>query len=487
MNKINYNEWLLGLIFLFMMVGASIYPNYATDTYATFAHPEESAFDMLTRNGRPVTALIYKLSILLHIEGITLIWTYTIFGIFCLYLAIMLYEDSLRKYLSNDIIRCLLATLTICNIYIIEYMLFLEKVAFMLAILCGVIAYRQIQSMIEGTNTRSIFFHSSVTLLSLIVCVNCYQPTLSLFIVLLLPIILRKSYAWGKKLKWLATCSLMYSMAGVVNLVILSTFASIRTGSTHPLYERVSSFFILPLNTIHTCGIVPKWFWILTVIIIAGFILNASKKVIGIWNTLINIILIGLVTETCTLIPFILGVGVYTPRVLYVIACLPMILIVFGYTNHVFNGSHSSEIRRESKLMMTFLTLILVVTSFYFNQIFKDKYITNALDEYRCQIIGEAIREYEHNSGRTIKRIAFYDDQQLDEYNSILKTNPQFREPSFKPYWSDLNAINYYLGTNYVRCNKIDIIAKYFSRHDWKRPSYKQLMFDGETLHICKY
>ena len=486
MKKISINEWMFGLIFLFMMVGASIYPNYAADTYATLDHPAEAAVDMLTRNGRPVTALIYELSVLLHIEGITLIWTYTILGIGCLYLAIMLYENSLHKYISNDILRCLIATLAICNIYIIEYMLFLEKIAFMLAILCAVIAYRQLQVMIEE-NRRSYFFHISIIVFSLIACVNCYQPTLSLFIVLLLPIILRKNIHVREKLKWLATCSLMYGLAGVANLAILSLSESTRTDSTCTLYEIIKSFFILPLNTIHTCGIMPKWFWIGIVIIIAGAILSASKKVIGRWNALINITVIGLLTEICVLIPFILGVGSYIPRVLYVIAYLPMILVVYGYTNHIFNGTRSIDVGKESKLMMIFLTLILIVTSCSFNQIYKDKYITNALDEYRCHIIGEAIREYEHKSGKTIRRIAFYEDQQLDEYNLILKTNPHFRYSAFKTFWSDLNAINYYLGTNYTRCDEVEEISKQFKKQDWKCMSNKQLIFDGETLHICNY
>ena len=47
--------------------------------------------------------------------------------------------------------------------------------------------------------------------------------------------------------------------------------------------------------------------------------------------------------------------------------------------------------------------------------------------------------------------------------------------------------MNYYLHTNYERISPIDKYTDYFSKKNWDHLSQEQLIFDGDTLHVCVY
>lgn len=482
---ISIQECLYCLMAMLMLVGATIFPNFATDTYATFAHPADAAVDMLTRNGRPVTGLIYKIAVMFNITGVASIWVYTILGFVCLYLAIVLYQESIRKYIKNDLIRCLVSVLAICNIYIVEFLMFLEKVAFLLAILCCVIAYRGVKKVIEGESINKIIDFVGA-MVALIIAACTYQPVLSLFVVLLLPIILRKQYVWKDKFKWLFVSVVMYGGAGFFDLLILKLCGSARVGNKSSILEKLSTFLSLPLNSITSFGIVPKGFWILTVAVIMLAVLILAKKSEKL-NVLLHMFLVASGIEVCALSTIILGVGWFSPRVIYVFASLPMIVVVFAFVNEVFADKKDYDYSVMNKLLIGIVALNLVVSSIGLNHIYKDKYITNSLDEYRCYMIGYAIQKYEESTGITVNKIVFYEDQHLDEYEALLSSDSQFRMSSFNPSWSEIRAIEYYLGRTFERGGADETIRNEFSKKDWTVYSEEQLKFKGDTLHICKY
>ncbi|MBQ3772871.1 MAG: hypothetical protein II833_00625, partial [Pseudobutyrivibrio sp.] len=58
---------------------------------------------------------------------------------------------------------------------------------------------------------------------------------------------------------------------------------------------------------------------------------------------------------------------------------------------------------------------------------------------------------------------------------------------SFHNWDSQLNAINYYLGTNYRRSYGNKWYEDYFAQFDWHCYSPSQIECDGDTLHYCVY
>ena len=87
-----------------------------------------------------------------------------------------------------------------------------------------------------------------------------------------------------------------------------------------------------------------------------------------------------------------------------------------------------------------------------------DKYKLNALDESRCCYVGQAISEYEETSGIEIRKIAFYTDAEsaIPTYPHLYSHTGDLICSSFNQSWSDLSALNYYLGTNYEKVDPVE-------------------------------
>ena len=47
--------------------------------------------------------------------------------------------------------------------------------------------------------------------------------------------------------------------------------------------------------------------------------------------------------------------------------------------------------------------------------------------------------------------------------------------------------LKYYSGINLINSEKNPEIEKEFQNKDWDKFDEKQLIFDGDTMHLCKY
>jgi hypothetical protein len=134
--------------------------------------------------------------------------------------------------------------------------------------------------------------------------------------------------------------------------------------------------------------------------------------------------------------------------------------------------------------------LIVLLTGQYiaFNNIYIDKYKCNFADEIRTQYIGQAIINYQETTGEKVTKIAFYDDAdtEMPQYPGLYGEGDLVIS-SYCTSWSDINAINYYLGTDYEKTESDERYVEYFSSQDWQCLSEEQLIFEGDTLHLCVY
>ena len=62
-----------------------------------------------------------------------------------------------------------------------------------------------------------------------------------------------------------------------------------------------------------------------------------------------------------------------------------------------------------------------------------------------------------------------------------------FNTRAFVEFWSDVNAVNCYLGRHYERGVAQAEYNDYFYGKNWDDFSAEQLVFDGDTLHLCVY
>ena len=154
-----------------------------------------------------------------------------------------------------------------------------------------------------------------------------------------------------------------------------------------------------------------------------------------------------------------------------------------------YRMAESSKARSLAKRMVTFaIGFLLTIQYFSFNRIYIDKYKLNALDEYRYNYIGQAIDDYQENTGIEIKKIAFYSDaEKIYPPYPNLYCQGDLVVSAFYTDWSDIKALNYYLGGNYEKIDPLDEYVTYFAERNWDRLSSNQLLFEKDTLHICIY
>lgn len=174
-------------------------------------------------------------------------------------------------------------------------------------------------------------------------------------------------------------------------------------------------------------------------------------------------------------------------RVVYPLASLFGILIVNIYVNQMEEAKDTMI--RALNVFLGILILVLLSGQYLsFNKIYIDKYKLNFADEIRCEMIEQAISEYEETSGETVTQIAFYEDDEVEmPFYPDLYCNGDLIYSSFYTDWSNLEAINYYLGSNYQKAEREETYEKYFLDQDWDCWSAKQMIFAEDTLHLCVY
>lgn len=158
--------------------------------------------------------------------------------------------------------------------------------------------------------------------------------------------------------------------------------------------------------------------------------------------------------------------------------------------NYYINDRISAEVKLSiiNKALAGILLCFMFVQYLSFTNIYCDKYRLNFADEIRCLEIGQAISEYEIESGNKIEEIAFYFDQDMQSpfYPGVFDDGDLVMT-AFFPWDSQLNIINYYLGTDYKRGFATEAYTEYFASFDWNTFSEKQMVFEGNTLHYCVY
>lgn len=192
----------------------------------------------------------------------------------------------------------------------------------------------------------------------------------------------------------------------------------------------------------------------------------------------------------------LLVVGYGRPRICYPIGALVGILILnyllnivgVDYANVNESGNILSYFKTASVIgIYLFCILYVIILYVEFQKDILNKYTTNARDMYTVEIIGDRIVQYEKETGNVIESITFYKDANVHPgYHDVVFVQDVMIR-SFYEWYSDLNSINYYLGTNYKKGAENGNIRKFFESNDWDTFSYEQLIFDDNELHICMY
>ena len=228
-------------------------------------------------------------------------------------------------------------------------------------------------------------------------------------------------------------------------------------------------------------------FLLITLVIFAAAVewaLTCRRSLWRIFNTCV-IVGAGCLFSTATMIQ---GSGWWSTRTMYPFASIPAALAIDLFVNK--EDAPVNEFIKKSLRFISLAALAVLMSGqyLYFNKIYTDKYRLNALDQYRYQAIYQAICEYQESTGTEIKNVAFYTDAKISkpQYTNLYSTGDSVVS-AFVTSWSDLNAMNYYLKTDYKKASPDEEYTEYFAGKNWNTLSKDQFIFDGDTLHICVY
>lgn len=473
-----------------LFFGISNYMCYATDTYATFRVGfGVAARDMFYRNGRIIIALIYKIHRYTGWSNESFYYISSILSMVFLTASVFIFERMLVKYIPEENIRIIVSFLSIANIFIIEFFMFIEKCGFILAVLFAV----------AGVCCQESFFRTGRWLYYAFVvfctCVSMftYQGVIALFVILSIPFAYKYADNLKAYIKNMLFVGTAYAVPVVLCLIAFKfVFRSSRMNEElHLIDNCLFAWSCIRKIFIGSMSILPKYVFgavTLSVVLCVAIMAFCSSKPAA---ELANVALIILASCVFPFASTIQGSGWPSMRVVYPIASIVGVLIL----NYMINHTPREEKRDYHILRKTIgcimsiaLVLLLVMQYASFNRVFIDKYKLNYTDRMRAQYVGQTIEEHQNTTGNEIKRIAVYYDRNSDAISYPgLFFQGDLLYSSFYTSWSDVASLNYYLGTNYARTECSEEYTDYFSSMDWNNLSKDQLIFEGDTLHMCVY
>lgn len=515
------------LLALLLLFGGIMRVAYSTDTYwvADVGLPA-AAEDMLFKNGRVLTAIVYALC---GKAGLTIPQFYTIsyIGSILFYLAtILLLNHMTREIVPDENARLLVCLALIINPFLVEYYMFIEMFAFAEAIFLAVVGvYCMRRLFLTGH-----LWYLLPAALAVLGAFMCYQASTGLFVILLIPYAydtLRQNTSVRALLLYIRSVILIgvaYLIAAVGYIVIYEqVLKAIRDpGPTDSLTTIIKGALREEWKALcGTCGILPEYSYLVITVVALVCCALAIRRVQNRALWLLHLVAcIGAVAAVAAA-PAVAG-NYYVARTLYPLGCIAGVLILdaaiawqgsycpatniaqsraedatetpeSATTVSVSQGEpkstdgckHARMLQRTAAALAAILLLLEVPC---FARIYISKYRLNYADELRTYAVGEAIAEYEAESGNTITKIAFYEDAKLSvqQYPGLFHSG-DIIVSSYITTWSDDEALNYYLGTDYDKVDPDPEIAAYYKTRDWDTYSAEQLTFDGDTLHYCVY
>lgn len=446
---------------------------------------EYSALDMTTRNGRPIIGLIYELQNLAGLSNNAFYYISSVLALILLGIAIYIYKGLLENCGIKENLSILLSFSGIANIFIIEYFMFLEKCGFMLAILFDVIGVYYIEKFFSKRTKK--YFILAVLLITL--AIFTYQGTIALFVILSIPFAMKYAKNFKQNLLNGLSIGIVYILSALIDLLAFEfVFDGARVATNVDYLEKIKNVVLgIYQYGQETFHILPNYvFLLISIAIFIALVIGTTfgeRKAWRIFNALI-LIFAACLFSTASILQ---GSGGFAVRIIYPIASIAPVLAIDVFVN----GSETTFVSVKKYTQFTSVIsifVLLIFQYFAFNKIYIDKYKVNALDQYRYEFIHQAICEYQESSGIEVTKVAFYKDSE--------ESNPQYTDlycegdmvvSAFSRDWSDCRAMNYYLHTNYERISPIDKYTDYFSKKNWDHLSQEQLIFDGDTLHVCEY
>lgn len=476
---------LLTLAFFLLAYGHFFKFHLVSDAYRIIDTPSKFIINLKCNEGRLIQVFYFTLfsffNISLNSIDIYLL-LYTInltISIILLTLCALLVYNILSNNIKNITIQkritiFLCSILLFINLTISEYLLYLENFILIFGLLLAIIATYTYMSKIK--------FKYAIILSLLLISSFCYQPCTQIFVSLsAIVILIKKEYNTPIDcLKYFAKILLLYLIAMALNYL----FTWILNYLIPHLDPRI---FIGESSIIANIFSKENLFTILIYFLISTFLIVINIKTLSYQNfgvqLLYVILLIILLCISFTILILGSNISFYCRIILNFTILYPLFKVYI--ISLKANNTCFKDIILTSSFLLLQLALLINVQQISIESTSQNINIVK-------QII-EEINEYENKNNVQINNIAFYQDSNINYefWNAHSIIYFPYSAPIYYGYWCDIYSINTLSGKNLTRITNFELdkdIFNYFLSKDWHFPNLKeQIIFKGNTAHICKF
>lgn len=486
-NQIDIHTLLIFAIIAVIFFGMLVSLEYATDTYAVFAQGARVNAMHFMGSGRFVTAVAMIIARILCLSETQIYFISYLLAVISLIVSLYELEKIISKDVNKKNISILISTLIILNAFIIELFLFIEKGILVFSILLNVLAIKYIVAFFEKNNWKDFL----KVLIFMFLANGAYQGTVGLFIAVSLVYIIKYSKEVKTFIKNNVVVAVGYAVPAILDLIVAKMFGGSRVSGNIEILESIKKIIVSSKNMLATYNILPKYLFltvtIVVIICLIYMIIKSNNTTKAKLLKLLSIVYISLGTIVVAILPQIMqntdAIWV-VPRSTYTFASLIGILILHLFVNCKDNIEYETNI---NKIIILISILYIVVQYISFVKVEISRYKLNELDKEISLNIKQYVQEYEESSGNTISKLAIYNDKSITyTYEDIFITG-DMNIRAYATDWSTTAILKYYLDRDLEIVPKVDTISEQFESQDWNYFNEKQLVFEGDTLHICCY
>ena len=474
--------FVLGCVFpLFIM-------EYSTDSYHFALYSIDTTIGQaMLNNGRFVPGLVIKLLSKMGFGIVGLYYFSLILAIFTLSLAI--YE--LYKLLRGHMWKYgayFLAIVTVFNPFTIEFFLFIEKGFFCFAILMTVLSAKFFIRYLRGEKRVFLIFSYACLPLGVLT----YQLISVAFITISAVFIVIYSRSIKGFIAHNAIAGSIFAFAYGIGFVALKCYNAnnVRMSGGIKLTNILKYYFIT-----------ERWWVILIylallIIVFSLFCLYGKIKYENAFDgtvmlTFAKCVYVFVLTTLCAALPFIFvnpAETWLTMRTAYALGVLPGSLAIWMfYKKHRIREKRvrpfHAMVRKKSIPML----IAIIVEIIFFHTMIGSRLVNNKRDADLCYEIGAIIEEYESETGITVEKINIYYDSKIKQRNKGVLMIGDCNVRAFSRHWSDVSHMNHLLDRSFKR-GKSTKYSEYFASKDFDSFNKdEQMIFEGNTLHLCVY
>ena len=472
----------------FIFFGIFIKMGFAVDSYATFTFSKYEFIDQFTTSGRFVVVLVGIILKSLNLKYETVYIISYISANICMIISMYKLYTITKDDINNKILKILIPILIILNAFSIELFMFIENGIMLFAVMMSVFAVGEIKKWLKSKKTKYLI----TTFIFMLLGNFSYQGVVGIFIAISVIYILK----FSKNIKEFIINNIIvafsYGIPAIIDYLLIKIFfSSSRVSRVSGQFDLIQSLKIILDETktmiTETYGILPEYFLeiligLMCVLMLIQILVNKNT----IKNKTIDILKIIYIIAAVTLASVAPQIMQDTKAIWLVARSTYSYASLFGILILYWNMNFKTNKFLVKGIMIA--GMILIVVQFYrFMLLGVDRYKVNKMDYQITQKVISRINEYEEDTGNTVKNIAIYEDKSLSySYYGIFSTG-DINIRAYSKDWCIIYIIRYYSGRDLEKIEKDTEIEKKFKEKEWTDFENEQLVFEGDTLHFCKY